>query len=152
MTAVPAETPVITPLLSTVATDGLSDHDATLTWSAWAGAEAGSIDEAEISLERNSYTYSGSGGFCNGKVCRNPSGIRTDTHSCYSSSTCQEVFMASVPTSFWTYWSLNHDPYYYSTCKSNYQVGDILECDCCYSSSTGICIIRIIHNIIFIEC
>lgn len=43
---------------------------------------------------------------------------------------CHEVFMATVPTSYRTSWSLNHDPYYYSACMSNYKVGDILECNC----------------------
>ena len=261
--------------------DVLTNHDGTLTWSAWAGAEAGSIDEAEISLERNSYTYSGSGitpavtiildgqeltlnedyvvnytnntnagtaavtavgiGSYTGRISANftiakakrslnayvgksrimeqgttdiyyssysrvdyiytsdnPSVATVDSNGVITgvsagtavitiqaeesenylvaSATvkitvthdlngvmedgtvtdgkvkmkcpqCQEVFMASVPTSFWTYWSLNHDPYYYSTCKSNYQVGDILECDCFADSDVDLDEIEIIsHN------
>lgn len=40
--------------------DVLTDHDGTITWSAWAGTEAGSVAEAEVSLEQGSYTYTGS--------------------------------------------------------------------------------------------
>ncbi len=41
--------------------DVRTNHDGTITWSAWTGTEAGSIAEAEISLEQNHYTYTGSG-------------------------------------------------------------------------------------------
>lgn len=261
--------------------DVLTNHDGTLTWSAWAGTEAGSIDEAEISLERDSYTYSGSGitpavtiildgqaltldkdyvvnytnntnagtavvtamgiGSYTGRISAdftiakakrslnayvgksrimeqgttdiyyssysrgdyiytsdNPSvatvdgnGVITgvsagtavitiqaeESENYLAASTvvkitvthdfngvmedgtvtdgkvkmkcpqCQEVFMASVPTSFYTYWSLNNDPYYYSVCNSNYKAGDILECDCFAGSDVDLDEIEIIsHN------
>lgn len=245
--------------------DVLTNHDGTITWSAWAGTETGSIAEAEITLEQNSYTYTESditpavavtlgdktltldedyivkytdnenagtatvtvigigsytghistnftiakakrslsaylgkrrimeqettdiyyassarGGDCT-YTSDNPSVATVDANGVISGVSagtavitvqvgetenylaasaavkitvthdlngvmedgtvtdgkvkmkcpqCHEVFMATVPTSFWTLWSFNHDPYYYSTCKSNYQVWDILECDC----------------------
>ncbi|MDE6433808.1 MAG: leucine-rich repeat protein [Lachnospiraceae bacterium] len=43
---------------------------------------------------------------------------------------CNKMFTATVPTSFEIFWCLNDEPYYYSSCGSDYKVGDILECYC----------------------
>lgn len=251
--------------------DVLTNHDGTITWSAWAGTEAVSIAEAELSLEQSSYTYTGSGitpaviitlddktltlnedyivnytdnvnagtavvtvtgiGSYSGDIStsftiakaersvrayvRNDSIMEKDTTDIYYVSAkgdytytsdnpaivavdadgvisgisagtavitvqvgetenylaanatltitvthdsdmviadstvtdgrvkmkcprCNEIFTATVPTGFQTYWSLNNASYYSSYCGSNYEVGDILECYCFDNSSADL--------------
>lgn len=59
---------------------------------------------------------------------------------------CNEIFMATVPTSFGTYWCLNDAPYYYSSCGSDYKVGDILECYCFDNSDADLDAMEVISQ------